>query len=241
VLSRTLYRASCEISPAQRGGGGMSENRARIQAARCYRGMEKKMEKSDAIPPERNNVRGEGREGARNERDEGEGDANNARGRQGGRGIVDGKTGGSAPTEFFGGITDLYFTPDLPSDVYVFNILDASARVRTRTSASMHPRSMPNAQRSTNSYLPPFILLPLVAFSLVYVFLSFLHKSAIFYPLSSRSLPFSLSLSFSHTHTHTLSPSFRFPLTRSPRVPLTFSYLFREFPRLFSLVHFVIL
>lgn len=35
------------------------------------------------------------------------------------------KTGGSVPTEFFGGITDLYFTPDLPSDVYVFNILDA--------------------------------------------------------------------------------------------------------------------
>lgn len=61
----------------------MSENRARIQAARCYRGMEKKMEKSDAIPPERNNVRGEGREGARNERDEEEGDANNAR--RGGR------------------------------------------------------------------------------------------------------------------------------------------------------------
>lgn len=31
-------------------------------------GWKKKMEKSDAIPPERNNVRGEGREGARNER-----------------------------------------------------------------------------------------------------------------------------------------------------------------------------
>lgn len=142
---------------------------------------------------------------------------------------MDGKTGGSAPTEFFGSITDLYFTPDLPSDVYVFNILDAFARVRARTSASMHPRSMSNAQRSTNSYLPLFILLSLVAFSLVSVFLSFLHKSAIFYRLSSRSLSLSFSLSF------------RFPLTRSPRVPLTFSYLFREFSRLFSLVHFVIL
>lgn len=47
------------------------------------------------------------------------------------------KTGGSAPTEFFGGITDLYFTPDLPSDVYVFNILDAQT-ARARVRASMH-------------------------------------------------------------------------------------------------------
>lgn len=65
------------------------------------------------------------------------------------------KTGGSAPTEFFGGITDLYFTPDLPSDVYVFNILDAQtarACAHRCTDASLST----NVQRCTNSHpLPP--------------------------------------------------------------------------------------
>lgn len=42
-----------------------------------------------------------------------------------------------ASTEFFGGITDLYFTPDLPSDVYVFNILDAY-RVHAHAWILMH-------------------------------------------------------------------------------------------------------
>lgn len=76
------------------------------------------------------------------------------------------KTGGSAPTEFFGGITDLYFTPDLPSDVYVFNILDAHpARARARCTDASLPL---NVQRSTNSYplsylpIPPLSCVPVV-------------------------------------------------------------------------------
>lgn len=116
---------------------------------------------------------------------------------------MDGKTGGSAPTEFFGGITDLYFTPDLPSDVYVFNILDASARVRARTSASMHPRSMPNAQRSTNSYLPPLSFSYPLSRSRSSTFSSHFYtnpRSFIRFPLAVCPSP-SLSLSFSHTLT----------------------------------------
>lgn len=100
------------------------------------------------------------------------------------------KTGGSAPTEFFGSITDLYFTPDLLSNVYVFNILDARrVHARANTDASRSP----NIQRSTNSYFPP--RLPLWSSRRSPPsFLSFLHKSAIFYPLSSRCLflPFQL-------------------------------------------------
>lgn len=71
-----------------------------------------------------------------------------------------GKTGGSAPTEFFGGITDLYFTPDLPSDVYVFNILDAH-RASERASERCTDASLPlNVQRSTNSLSSPPLSCP---------------------------------------------------------------------------------
>lgn len=153
-------------------------------------------------------MRREGRAGGR--------ETNNGRG--GGGGIVDGKTGGSAPTEFFGGITDLYFTPDLPSDVYVFNILDAPVRacVRPRTSASM-----PNAQRSTNSYPAPLFPLPPFVFpssSLISALSSHFYTNPRFFIRFSLSLFLFLFLSHS-------------PL---PRVPSTFSCLFREFSRLFS-------
>lgn len=147
-----------------------------------------------------------GEKDARNERDAREEDTNNARGgRLGGRGIVDGKTGGSAPTEFFGGITDLYFTPDLPSDVYVFNILDASARVRARTSASMHSRSMPNAQRSTNSYLLPFHSTPRRVFARLRFPLISTQIRDLLSACLSLSAPSSL-LSLSHIYALTLLP-----------------------------------
>lgn len=72
------------------------------------------------------------------------------------------KTGGSAPTEFFGGITDLYFTPDLPSDVYVFNILDAQTARACAHRCTDASRST-NVQRCT-IMLPSASLYPPVGF-----------------------------------------------------------------------------
>lgn len=66
VLSRTLYRASCEISPARRRRRrrvGEEQKSAHSSCALLSGDEKKRTVKSDAIPAERNNVRREGPEG----------------------------------------------------------------------------------------------------------------------------------------------------------------------------------
>lgn len=150
-------------------------------------------------------------------------------GKIGAGGREDGKTGGSAPTEFFGGITDLYFTPDLPSDVYVFNILDAH-RARARCTDASLPL---NVQRSTNSYplsylpIPPLAVLLLVPLVVVLLLLILLLVVVVVVVVV---VAFTLSPPLISTQIRDLL-SASFPL-------LAFSFLAASFSVLFSLVPF---
>lgn len=66
---------------------------------------------------------------------------------------------GSAPTEFFSGITDLYFiykSPDLPLDMCVFSVYPCSENAPRQT----FPRSQGNVEKR-GPYFPPFCFSPI--------------------------------------------------------------------------------